>query len=115
MSRNCLLLLCLTNGVVVVCSASIVFAGELPRARIVYATLRPANWELYLFEPNAAPKQITDPALDYDATFSPDGNPQPYGELFVASFDGKPEPVRLTHNKWEDSNPCWRTLEESRK
>jgi Tol biopolymer transport system component len=43
------------------------------------------------------------------------GNPQPYGELFVAPIDGKSEPVRLTHNKWEDSIPCWGTLEESRK
>jgi WD40-like Beta Propeller Repeat len=56
------------------CCGSIAFAGELPRERIVYTTLRPANWEMFLFEPNAAPKQITDdPALDYDATFSPDG------------------------------------------
>jgi Tol biopolymer transport system component len=35
------------------------------------------------------------------------GNPQPYGELFVAPLDGKSEPVRLTHNRWEDSIPCW--------
>lgn len=35
------------------------------------------------------------------------GNPQPYGELFVAPIDGKSEPIRLTHNKWEDSIPCW--------
>jgi TolB protein len=53
--------------------AAVAIAGELPRERIVYTTLRPANWELYLFGSDA-PKQITDdPALDYDATFSPDG------------------------------------------
>src|SRR5438045_2593446 len=49
-------------------------AGDLPRERLIYTTLRPANKELYLFEPGAAAKAITnDPALDYDATFSPDG------------------------------------------
>jgi Tol biopolymer transport system component len=34
-------------------------------------------------------------------------NPQPYGELFVAPIDGSAAPIRLTHNKWEDSIPCW--------
>jgi hypothetical protein len=34
-------------------------------------------------------------------------NPQPYGELFVAPIDGSSEPIRLTHNKWEDSIPAW--------
>ena len=32
---------------------------------------------------------------------------QPYGEIFVAPVKGKPEPIRLTHNRWEDSVPCW--------
>src|SRR5712691_11449193 len=46
----------------------------LPRERIVYTMRRPANWHLYLFEGKSSPKQITDdPALDYDAIFSPDG------------------------------------------
>ncbi len=36
-------------------------------------------------------------------------NPQPYGELFVAPIDGSSEPIRLTHNKWEDSIPSWGT------
>ena len=34
-------------------------------------------------------------------------NPQPYGEIFVAPVDGSSEPVRVTHNKWEDSLPTW--------
>jgi len=42
---------------------------------IVYTTLRPTNWDLYLFdEPRATPRRLTDdPALDYNAVFSPDG------------------------------------------
>jgi TolB protein len=57
------------------CFGPTVTGGDLPRERIVYTTVRPANWELYLFEKgSSSPKQITnDPALDYDATFSPDG------------------------------------------
>jgi len=35
------------------------------------------------------------------------GNRQPYGEIFVAPVDEKSAPIRLTHNKWEDSVPCW--------
>jgi hypothetical protein len=35
------------------------------------------------------------------------GDAQPYGEIFVQAVDGKSEPIRLTHNKWEDSVPCW--------
>lgn len=34
-------------------------------------------------------------------------NPQPYGEIFVAPVDGSSEPIRVTHNKWEDSLPTW--------
>jgi TolB protein len=39
-------------------------------------------------------------------------NPQPYGELFGAPIDGHSEPIRLTHNKWEDSIPCWGVMAE---
>ena len=34
-------------------------------------------------------------------------NPQPYGEIFVAPVDGSSDPIRVTHNRWEDSLPCW--------
>jgi Tol biopolymer transport system component len=34
------------------------------------------------------------------------GNFQPYGEIFVAPVSGG-EPIRLTHDRWEDSVPCW--------
>ena len=62
-------------AVVAVSTALGAIAGGLPREQLIYTTLRPANKELYLFESGAtALKAITnDPALDYDATFSPDG------------------------------------------
>jgi Tol biopolymer transport system component len=50
--------------------------------------------------------------LNDEYPFSND-NPQPYGELFVAPVDGSGEPIRLTHNKWEDSIPSWGVLSSS--
>lgn len=48
---------------------------DLPTERIVYSSLRPSNWDIYLFDgPGASPRRLTDhPGLDYDAAFSPDG------------------------------------------
>jgi len=42
---------------------------------IVYATFRPANWDVFYFAGRgSAPKRLTDdPGLDYDAVLSPDG------------------------------------------
>ena len=50
-------------------------AADLPRERIVYATFRPANTEIYLFDaPGKMPRRLTtDPALDYNPVFSLDG------------------------------------------
>ena len=42
-----------------------------------------------------------------------DGESQPYGEIFVAPVDGTSTPIRLTHNKWEDSLPCWGVMPPS--
>jgi TolB protein len=78
---------------------AVVTGGDLSRERIIYTTLRPANWELFLFEqgssssqatrlPLQPPKQITDdPALDYDATFSPDGR----WIVFCSERSGSPD------------------------
>ena len=42
---------------------------------IVHTTLRPPNFDIFLFEePEAAPRRLTaDDATDYNAVFSPDG------------------------------------------
>ncbi|MEW6126468.1 MAG: hypothetical protein AB1757_05470 [Acidobacteriota bacterium] len=46
-----------------------------PTETLVFASNRPTNWDIYLFDKaGAAPKRLTDdPALDYNAVFSPDG------------------------------------------
>ncbi|HXE97048.1 MAG TPA: hypothetical protein VN642_11615, partial [Dongiaceae bacterium] len=51
------------------------WAADQLRERIVYTSFRPASMELYLFDsPGKAPRQITtDPALNYNPVFSPDG------------------------------------------
>jgi TolB protein len=68
--------------------AAVTTGGDLPRERIVYTTLRPANWELFLFEHDKSPRQLTDdPALDYDATFSPDG----WWIVFCSERSGNPD------------------------
>ena len=43
--------------------------------------------------------------LSDEAPLSSDES-QPYGEIFVAPVEGG-EPIRLTHDRWEDSVPCW--------
>ncbi len=90
--------------------------GELPRERLLYTTLRPANTELFLFAPGAAaPKQLTnDPALDYDATFSPDGkwvvfcserggNPN----LYALNLTTNEAPRQLTDRRFMASAPAF--------
>ncbi|HVS87475.1 MAG TPA: hypothetical protein VHF01_04550 [Candidatus Acidoferrum sp.] len=88
---------------------------DLPRERIVYSTRRPANWQLYLFEAGSSPKQITDdPALNYDATFSPDGR----WVVFCSERSGNPHlyaidlthpgpPKQLTRRQFMDAAPAF--------
>ena len=79
--------------------------AEQPREIVAFSTLRPANWDLYLFdEPGAAPRQLTtDPAPDYNPTFSPDGRwvvftSERHGtaDLFALDLENPDNPVRLT-------------------
>ena len=100
--------------------------SDRPGEMIVHTTLRPPNQDIYLVErPGAEPRPVTDhPALDYNATFSPDGewiafvsdrggmadeflltdDPQPYGEIWAVPVEGG-DAVRLTNDKWEDGLP----------
>jgi TolB protein len=101
-----LLLIRFAVAISTVSTVSIAFAGELLRERIVYTTVRPANWELFLVEPNAAPKQITDdPALDYDATFSPDGR----WIVFCSERSGNPDLYALDLKQPATPKPLTRT------
>jgi Tol biopolymer transport system component len=85
-------------------------------------------------KPSGAPRLLQKYSPSVHARFSPDGKwivfaskrawlndeaplsngeSQPYGEIFVAPVDGESEPIRLTHNKWEDSVPCWGVMPSS--
>ena len=85
------------------CRGGDVSSSEL----IVHTTLRPANQDVYLVDdPAVEPRRVTeDPALDYNATFSPDGrwlvftsdrNGSP--DLYALDLDEGGEPVRLTRS-----------------
>jgi Tol biopolymer transport system component len=78
-----------------------------PSELVVHTTLRPPNQDVYLVDrPGAEPRRVTEhPALDYDATFSPDGrwlvftsdrsgNP----DLWARDLEEGGEPVRLTRH-----------------
>ena len=90
-------------------------ASDLPHERIGYASRRPVNWQLFLLDAGSSPRQITnDPALAYDATFSPDGrwivfcsersgNPHLYA--LDSGIAGPPRP--LTRGPFMDAAPAF--------
>ena len=63
--------------------------GAPPRETIVYSTIQPSNWDLFLFEsPGAKPRRLTtDPGLDYNGAFSPDGR----WVVFTSERSGSPD------------------------
>ena len=63
--------------------------AESPRETIVYSSIQPANWDLYLFDgPGSAPRRLTtDPGLDYNAAVSPDGR----WVVFTSERTGSPD------------------------
>jgi len=81
---------------------------------LVYTSLRPSNWDIYLFDSlEAAPRRLTDhPNLDYNPVLSGDGR----WVVFVSERDGNAnlyaidlpaslEPVRLTSYSGMDDAP----------
>lgn len=83
---------------------------------IVYTTLRPPNWDIYLFEePGAPPRPLTfDPALDYNAVFSPDGQWVVFtsertgnADLYALYLGEDRPPVPLTKHKALDDAACF--------
>ena len=66
-------------------------AQEPGRARenIVYSSIQPANWDLYLFDgPGSEPRRLTtDPGLDYNGVISPDGR----WVVFTSERTGSPD------------------------
>ncbi len=80
--------------------------AETARETIVYSSIQPSNWDLYLFEsPGSEPRRLTtDPGLDYNGVISPDGrwvvftserkgNP----DLYVLDLEGHAEARPLIH------------------
>ena len=74
---------------------------------IVYSSIQPSNWDLYLFDgPGSEPRRLTtDPGLDYNGVISPDGrwvvftsersgNP----DLYVLDLEGDAEPRPLVES-----------------
>jgi Tol biopolymer transport system component len=79
-------------------------SSQADSERIVYASYRPAGWDLYYYEyPGEGPTRLTDhPALDYDASFSPDGRwvvftseRMGHPSLFVLDIEARGEPRLL--------------------
>ena len=63
--------------------------AEPARETIVYSSIQPANWDLYLFDgPGSEPRRLTtDPGLDYNAVVSPDGR----WVVFTSERTGTPD------------------------
>src|SRR5262245_52754593 len=81
---------------------------------IVYTSLRPSNWDVYLFDSlDAPPRKLTDdPNLDYNPVLSRDtrwvvfvserdGN----ANLYALDLNAKGEPIALTSNHAMDDAP----------
>lgn len=74
---------------------------------IVYTTLRPENQDIYIVDgPDSEPQRMTNHlALDYNATFSPDGRWLVFTsdrggntDLYALDLQQDRDPVRLTHH-----------------
>jgi Tol biopolymer transport system component len=74
---------------------------------IVYSTIRPPNWDIWLYDASGEPRErLTDsPALEYNAEVSPDGRWLVFtseiagtADLYAIDLQEKGDPVRLTHH-----------------
>jgi Tol biopolymer transport system component len=80
-------------GVVAIWAASGHFSASQAQRpiheTIVYSSIRPVNWDLYVFDkPGAAPRRLTtDPGLDYNPAISPDGR----WVVFTSERSGSPD------------------------
>lgn len=78
---------------------------------IVYTSLGPPNWDIYLFDgTEAEPRRLTDdPARDYNAVFSPDGSwvvftseREGNADIYALDLEAGGEPVALTRHEAMD-------------
>jgi Tol biopolymer transport system component len=82
--------------------------------KLVYTSLRPNNWDIYLFDRlEGEPRQLTDhPNLDYNPILSSDGRWVVFvserdgnANLFAIDLNGNPDPIRLTSYSGMDDAP----------
>ena len=75
--------------VVVTGAAKPVVRAEPDKETIVYSSIQPSNWDLYLFDgPGSEPRRLTtDPGLDYNGVISPDGR----WVVFTSERSGNPD------------------------
>jgi len=94
-------------------AATLVCAAE-PAGTIAFASVGPRHWDLYLRDKDGSELPLTDdPALDYNAAFSPDGKKIAFistgdgnMELYVMGID-RSDVQRLTDNFALDDHPTW--------
>ena len=108
---RCLIVCCLASG-----AASAQERAPAPE-RVLYTAMRPANWDIYLFEKGAAePRALAaHPALDYNPVFSPDGRwvvfcSERHGspDLFALDLQREPEKLyRLTADAALEDAPAF--------
>ena len=84
-----LVALCALVAVVVTVAVEGGQEAEPGRETIVYSSILPANWDLYLFDgPGSEPRRLTtDPGLDYNGVISPDGR----WVVFTSERTGSPD------------------------
>ena len=99
-----------TSVVVVWLAAGPAPASQAPRSleeTVVYSSIQPANWDLYIFDqPGATPRRLTtDPGLDYNPAVSPDGRWVVFTsersgspDLYVLDLQHPDQPKQLTRN-----------------
>lgn len=96
--------------------SAVVSAAEQLKEMIVYSTLAPRNLDLYLFEKagEKGKRLTTDPALDYNPVFSPDGrwivfcserrgNP----DLYALNLQSEGPPRLLTNSEAMEDAPTF--------
>lgn len=84
-----------------------VVPGARPVETVIYTTLGPPNWDIYIFDgPDSDPARLTDDsARDYNAVFSPDGRWIVFtseragnADLYALDLNANSEPVALTRS-----------------
>lgn len=102
-----------TDGVV---QAEVCSDDETPSETLVYTSLRPSNWDVFLFDSlDATPRRLTEhPNLDYNPVLSPDGRWVVFvserdgdANLYARELSGDDEAIPLTTHPAMDDAPAF--------